>query len=287
MTRRSSPPPRLWKHHLKKIFSILYSWPPIKRTLLLGLIYFYIAVVTCVNVCERACLVHGRVCAHAGWVMCNCVCMCLCPQRYFNFFRILNKHAAAASAERCLPVALGLDGWRCWWWGKVGGGLWPWLWGGEAAHGQGPRRTQWRLALEDFWTTTLLQQKACQHWLAAVPRFQPKSLRFPSPSLLLLPLFLSFSLSLSPAPSSLTRLPPSVSSSRWTVSRFVCYFVLSAVLLGAGYFVLCSRCLFTELFKLFATFVSLASSLNKAIIMARPVSQRSTNTLIAFERKEE
>lgn len=189
-------PPRLWKHHLKKIFSILYSWPPIKRTLLLGLIYLYIAVATCVNVCERACLVRAPVCAHAGWVMCNCVCMCLCPQRYFNFFRILNKHAAAASAERCLPVALGLDGWRCWWWGEAGGGLWPWLWGGEAAHGQGPRRTQWRLALEDFWTTTLLQRKACQHWLAAVPRFQPKSLSSPSPSLLLLPFFLSFSLSL-------------------------------------------------------------------------------------------
>lgn len=126
----------------------------------------------CVNVCALV-----RMCE---WVICNCVCMCVNPQRYFNFFRILNKHAAAAAAsvKRCLPVGFGLDGWRWWWWWRGRGGLWPWLWGGEAAHGQGPRRTHWRLALEDFWTTTLLHQTLPT--LAPSSHFQPKSLRSPS-----------------------------------------------------------------------------------------------------------
>lgn len=148
-----APPSTLLKTPFEKDFLQLYSWPQIKRTLLLDFIYLYIVVAMCVDVCVRVCMC---VC---GWVICNCVCMCVNPQRYFNFFRILNKHAAAAAAsvKRCLPVGFGLDGWRCWWW-RGRGGLWPWLWGGEAAHGQGPRRTHWRLALEDFWTTTLLHQ---------------------------------------------------------------------------------------------------------------------------------
>lgn len=143
----------------------------------------------CVNVCALV-----RMCE---WVICNCVCMCVNPQRYFNFFRILNKHAAAAAAsvKRCLPVGFGLDGWRWWWWWRGRGGLWPWLWGGEAAHGQGPRRTHWRLALEDFWTTTLLHQTLPT--LAPSSHFQPKSLSSPSA------FWLSVSLSLLP-PSSLT-----------------------------------------------------------------------------------
>lgn len=120
-----APPSTPLKTPFEKDFLHLYSWPPIKRTLLLGFIYLYIAVVMCVNVCEHACLrvcvcVCVCVCAR-GWMMCNCVCMCVNPQRYFNFFRILNKHAAAASAERCLPVGLGLDGWRCWWWRRERG----------------------------------------------------------------------------------------------------------------------------------------------------------------------
>lgn len=50
-------------------------------------------------------------------IVCKCVCVCVWenPQRYFNFLKILNKHAAA-SVKLWLPVGFGLDGWR------VGGG---------------------------------------------------------------------------------------------------------------------------------------------------------------------
>ena len=40
-----------------------------------------------------------------------CVCVPVNPQRYFNFFRILNKHAAAVSERHSQPVGLG-----GWWW---------------------------------------------------------------------------------------------------------------------------------------------------------------------------
>lgn len=167
----NAPPSTPLKTPFEKDFLHLYSWPPIKRTLLLGFIYLYIAVVMCVNVCEHACL---RVCVCVcvcvcvrGWVMCNCVCMCVNPQRYFNFFRILNKHAAAASAECCLPVGLGLDGWRCWWWrGRRGGfvavalGGWGSSWSGPPPDTVAPRAG----GLLNHHTPP---PKPCQPWLSA------------------------------------------------------------------------------------------------------------------------
>jgi len=184
----------------------------------------------CVNVC-----VHVHMCVNVcvcGWVICNCVCMWVNPQRYFNFFRILNKHAAAAAAsvKRCLPVGFGLDGWRCWWW-RGRGSLWPWLWGGEAAHGQGPRWTHWRLALEDFWTTTLLHQNPANPGSVLPLPTQITQFSF---CILTLSLSLSLALSLSlclshclslsfPPPSSLTLFPSTVSSFSWSKSRFICY----------------------------------------------------------------
>ena len=105
----NAPPSALLKTPFEKDLLQLYSWLQVKKALLLYFIYLYIVAVMCVNVCRRACLCLC-VCA-----TCNSVCMCVNPQRYFNFFRILNKHAAAASVERCLPVGFGLDGWRCWW----------------------------------------------------------------------------------------------------------------------------------------------------------------------------
>lgn len=132
-----------WKQHLKKIFSNsslgLRSREHYYSTLFIYILWWWcVRAYACVYVCEWDVIVYVRV---------------LKPQRYFNFFRILNKHAAAAS----VPVALGLAGWRCWRWRRRRGFVAE-LRGGYAAHGQGPRRTQWRLALEDFWTTTLLQQ---------------------------------------------------------------------------------------------------------------------------------
>lgn len=74
--------------------------------------------------------------------MSNCACMCVSPQRYFNFFRILNKHAAA-SAKLCLPVGFGLDG--RWWRGGRGGfvavalGGWGNSWSGPPPDTLAPR----------------------------------------------------------------------------------------------------------------------------------------------------
>lgn len=201
-----APPSTLLKTPFEKDFLHLYSWLQIKRTLLLYFIYLYIVVVMCVNAC-----VHECVCVR-WWVICDCVCMCVHPQRYFNFFRILNKHAAAAAAslKRCLPVGFGLDGWRCWWW-RGRGGLWPWLWGGEAAHGQGPRRTHWRLALEDFWTTTLLHQNPANPG-----------------SLLQLPTQITQLASLSSPPWLV--LPSIVFLFCWSKSRFICYLAAFSLL---------------------------------------------------------
>lgn len=170
----------------------------------------------CMYVCVCVC----------GWVICNCVCMCANPQRYFNFFRILNKHAtaAAASVKRCLPVGFGLDGWRWWWRGR--GGLWPWLWGGEAAHGQGPRRTQWRLALEDFWTTTLLHQNPANP--GSLLLLPTQITQFPF-CISTLSLCITVSLSRLP-PSSAIPFPSTVSSFGWSKSRFVCYLATNSSL---------------------------------------------------------
>lgn len=52
-----APPSTLLKTPFEKDFLQLYSWPQIKRTLLLYFIYLYIVVVMCVNVCVRV-----RVC---------------------------------------------------------------------------------------------------------------------------------------------------------------------------------------------------------------------------------
>ncbi len=52
-----APPSTLLKTPFEKDFLQLYSWPQIKRTLLLYFIYLYIVVVMCVNVC-----VHVYVC---------------------------------------------------------------------------------------------------------------------------------------------------------------------------------------------------------------------------------
>lgn len=74
--------------------------------------------------------------------------------------------------------------------------------GGEVAHGQGPRRTHWRLALEDFWTTTLLHQNPANPG-SLLTLFQPKSLTSPSAFdalSLSLPVCLSYCLSHLPLP---------------------------------------------------------------------------------------
>lgn len=129
-------PLHFWKRQSKKIFSNstlgLRSSERYYSALFIYILWF-------MNVCRHACLcvcVWARMCA-CGWMICNCVCMCVKPQRYFDFFRILNKHAAAASVKRCLPVAYGLDGWWYWWWSGRRG-LYPWLWGGWGSSWSGP-----------------------------------------------------------------------------------------------------------------------------------------------------
>lgn len=109
-------------------------------------IYFLVAS-TCVNACEVSMLVHSQcqmVCACVSVHDAEGLCWCANPQRYFNFCWILKKHAVATA----LGVPAGELGGCC---GCDSGGV-------EAAHGQGPCRTRWRLFLEDFRTTTLLHQ---------------------------------------------------------------------------------------------------------------------------------
>lgn len=85
----------------------------------------------------------ASVCAHSSKFMClgmhACVCVCAHPQRYFNLGRILKKHGVAVA--RCLPIA---------WFGGVAAMTVGGEEEGGAAHGQSPRRTHWRLFLEDF-----------------------------------------------------------------------------------------------------------------------------------------
>lgn len=180
----------------------------------------------CVNLCARASLC---VC---GWVICNCVCMCVNPQRYFNFFRILNKHAAAALVKRCLPVGFGLDGWRCWWWrGRgvfvaVALGGWGSSWSGPPPDTLAPRAG----GLLNHHTPP---PKPCQPWLPATP------LPTQNHSILnSLSFILSYCLSHLP-PSPLTRFPSSFTSFSWSKSRFICYlaaYSFPTVLLVAGVF---------------------------------------------------
>ena len=63
-----APPATLLKTPFEKDFLQLYSWPQIKRTLLLYFIYLYIAVAMCVNVCVLVCMCVS---------MCVCVCVCV------------------------------------------------------------------------------------------------------------------------------------------------------------------------------------------------------------------
>lgn len=113
-----------------------------------------------------------------------------------------------------------------WWWRVEGRrGLWLWLRGGEVALGQGPRRTHWRLALEDFWTTTLLHQNAAKPG-SLLTHFQSKSLTSLSAILSLSPcLTVSLNFILSPWHIFLLRFPHSVdpnpdSFAIWPPSHF-------------------------------------------------------------------
>lgn len=204
---------------------------------------------TCVSVCHHTCLhAHTRVCVYE-WVWHSCVCMCIHPKGYFNFFRILNKQqqpqrsAAASGFWVGWVMVAGGEGWRV----EGRRGLWLWLRGGEVAHGQGPRRTHWRLALEDFWTTTLLHQNAANPG-SLLTHFQPKSLTSLSA------FFFSVSLSLTVSPNSilspwhifLLKFPGSVdpnpdSFAIWPSSHFS----LTAMLLVASL----SCCVFSTFFS--------------------------------------
>lgn len=58
-----APPSTPLKTPFEKDFLQLYSWPQIKRALLLYFIYLYIVVVMCVNVCVYVC---ARVCVRVS-----------------------------------------------------------------------------------------------------------------------------------------------------------------------------------------------------------------------------